>query len=1163
MKATITTVYFCGARNHFLLTSLCECVSGISAVSGREPSDPSPSCGRSRRVAVLRTAILAVSSGPLAVASAKTVHSYLWLYIAKSHVLSAMFLLLRVSTKPSAISKITRPVFAGILPRLRLFRLVDKCLRGGVSWVGGPPGSGKTSLVSSYVSHLRRPCLWYRVDAGEPDAPTSFRSLQLAADEYARRNRKRPVRLIPESPPNPEAFSQRFGENLFRLLSPGGLLVIDNVPASGGSGVHPMLWDSLACAPRDVSVVMIGRGHPPPSFARIRAPGAGGSLGWNDLRLTREESRAIVESRGGRKLPQGCADRLYARSDGWVAGLVLLLEGDNASRVENQWISRSAQEEIFQYFGSEVFERLGEEMRVFLMATAFLPDLTARTAIAVTGNPATARILADLCRHGHFTEKRAGDTPTFRYHSLFREFLIKRAEELLFPEELLRIRRRAAAVLEESGRAEDAAVILRGMGDWEGLGRIVREQARQLGAQGRMRTLAKWIHSLPEEVSRNDPWLLYWNGVCHLGVTPKTSTACFERALAMFEAGGNAEGALRSWAGLVDSILFEWDDYTRLDHWIDWLDRRLADGLAFPSPESEARVATAMLGAMVFRRPKTPDVEHWTERALSVSRDAGNGAEILQARIYVAIYRLLTGNRAGAAVALEEGRRLAEVEKTSPVLFHIWKCLAAIVSYCGDGDCDIARRSLSEGSRAIRRSGVRLCGHLFPGAAAICFLMVRNVGKAALSLREMESTLAPPRRAASAMYEYLCAWHHLLKGDHARAAAHTDEALAQAVKSGIPFLEILCRLAAAHVAMDKGRQGEAASRISEARALIHGTGNKMLLFMAHLADARMRIDGRETDAALSALREAFSLGRNQGYVHNCWWWQPAVMTRLCLAALDAGIETDYARLLIVANDLIPEAPPVETEEWPWPLKVYTLGRFALVREGKAVHSSGRAQQKPLQMLKALIALGGRGVHEEQIVDVLWPDTDGDLAHQSFATTLRRLRRLLGKEKAILLREGRLTLNGRYCWVDAWAFERLLGRAESGWGEGGGVGPAVLVERSIAFYQGPFLAGETFCHRLVSVRERLRSKFLRCVEAAGRSCEDAGDYRRAVAFYRKGLEVDALAEELYRCLIGCLRKMGEDAEALRVYNRCREVLGSVLGVKPSRSTEEEAKYLINI
>ena len=63
-----------------------------------------------------------------------------------------------------------------------------------------------------------------------------------------------------------------------------------------------------------------------------------------------------------------------------------------------------------------------------------------------------------------------------------------------------------------------------------------------------------------------------------------------------------------------------------------------------------------------------------------------------------------------------------------------------------------------------------------------------------------------------------------------------------------------------------------------------------------------------------------------------------------------------------------------------------------------------------------------------MTDALWPEAEGDAAHVSFNTTLHRLRKLIENEKTIQLREGRVTLDRKHCWVDVWAFERVLGMA---------------------------------------------------------------------------------------------------------------------------------------
>ena len=205
----------------------------------------------------------------------------------------------------------------------------------------------------------------------------------------------------------------------------------------------------------------------------------------------------------------------------------------------------------------------------------------------------------------------------------------------------------------------------------------------------------------------------------------------------------------------------------------------------------------------------------------------------------------------------------------------------------------------------------------------------------------------------------------------------------------------------------------------------------------------------------------------------------------------------------------------------------------------------------------MVAQGGREVGEDTLTAALWPDAEGDTARQAFDTTLHRLRRLLGNDQAIVLHNRRLSLDHRLCWVDAWAFERLLSEAETLFGnpaDPDGTALANLADRVQAFYHGPFLGKEFGAAWSISLRERLRSRYLRHVVSIGARWQQLGRWDRAIECYRKGLEVDDLAEQLYQNLMLCHQQLGQRSEALSVYRRCRFVLSVVLGIAPSPATE---------
>ena len=87
---------------------------------------------------------------------------------------------------PSALpAKIARPRLAAVYQRSRLFTLLDAAReRCAVTFVSGPPGTGKTTLLSSYIEFRNLRCLWYQVDPGDEDVATFFRYLGRATEPH-------------------------------------------------------------------------------------------------------------------------------------------------------------------------------------------------------------------------------------------------------------------------------------------------------------------------------------------------------------------------------------------------------------------------------------------------------------------------------------------------------------------------------------------------------------------------------------------------------------------------------------------------------------------------------------------------------------------------------------------------------------------------------------------------------------------------------------------------------------------------------------------------------------------------------------------------------------------------------------------------------------------
>ena len=283
---------------------------------------------------------------------------------------------------------------------------------------------------------------------------------------------------------------------------------------------------------------------------------------------------------------------------------------------------------------------------------------------------------------------------------------------------------------------------------------------------------------------------------------------------------------------------------------------------------------------------------------------------------------------------------------------------------------------------------------------------------------------------------------------------------------------------------------------------------------------------------------------------------PAFRARICMQALEQRIEVEFVTSLIRKCGLTP--PPNAPETWPWRLRIHALGRFAVLRDGVPLTAEGKGQRKPMELLRALVAHGAtspeRGLHTGELIDLLWPDLEADAPKASFDMTLMRLRKLLQVDGALTLAEGRLWLEPALVWCDVTAFERdceaLTGLPGS---------PEQEAELSAAARRRRLRAD----HRLfgngsvepwaVLARDRLATRFANAVTAYGRHLEAQAAWIAAIALYGHGVTEDPLAEPFYRGLIRSHLALDQSAAAMRSFQRCRELLATVLRVPPSGET----------
>lgn len=1055
--------------------------------------------------------------------------------------------------KPTSTpAKVNVPLLRSVYERPRLYARIDAA--NPVIWISASPGSGKTALVASYIQARNRPCLWYQADEGDNDLASFFYYLGLAAKKAAPRTRRPLPVLTPEYLPGLATFARRYFEALVARLPYGTLVVIDEYQTLGAdSPLHEFILNSFEQIPAGMNLIIISRESPPANYARALLHRTLTLIDSDELCLTEEEAYEFAQKYLKGEPSRATVGGWHMQTQGWMAGMVLAFHQQSA---QSPSLHAASSQVMFDYFAKEIFDHIATATQQLLLMSAFVPIVSVAIAQELSGLPDAAERLEWLRRKNYFISRRANDN-SYEYHPLFGEFLRARARASFSKDELIKVKRQAARLLEQGGEIEAAAALLQAAQDGENLTRLFVQQAPVLLAKGRGQTLQTWFSSLPQEYQEH-PWPRYWRGMSCLLLAPQAAQQDFAQAYAGFEAAGDALGQCLSWSGVADSFLYAWDDFTGLDPWIARLEDLFENLPAFSSPDIELRVSNSALGALLWRQPQHARLP------LLITR-----LEVLLLQTTDHTLRVMVGTnllnyhtwRSDLNKSLSLIARLhLNVNPQSPRLLILWQWVNENTCYWVTGDFEGCARLAAKGIEFGGHHGILIFEFAFLTQSIFALIGSSELTRAAEALTRAEALLNPQRRLDVAHFHFVAGWLALRQGDVVGAEYHARLAVSLTDLMGAVFPRALSQIALAQVLIMREEYPAARPYLNEAHRLGREMDTAAAEYMALLSEAYLALRGQDEPQALRLLREALALGRACRII-NPPWWMPELMSPLLALALKAGIEVEFARELIRTLKLTPHTTSADTEHWPWPIRIYTFGHFKLVRDNKPIQFAGRTQKRALDLLKALIAYGGREVSELKLCDHLWPDAEADNARASFKMTLHRLRGLIGQD-AVTLSESKLSLDPAVCWVDAWAFDAESNRLTTCAAALSTTELERLGERMLRLYSGPFLGDEEPAFALAT-RERLRGKWMRALAAIAETCQRDNACDQALVWYERGIDVEPLAEPFYQGLMRIFLASGRAAEGLAVYERLRRILSSGLQISPAPATVALAHSLSTI
>jgi DNA-binding SARP family transcriptional activator len=1058
--------------------------------------------------------------------------------------------------------KITRPILKSIYLRDRLFRQLDHMRRFPVVWISSSAGSGKTTLVSSYVEQRKLPCLWYQFDHTDNDIATLFYYLGQAANKVSPKKRKPMPLLTPEYYLDVHTFTLRYFEELYKRLKRPFFLVFDNYhEVPDDSPLHEIMFDALSHIPQGINIIVISRRDSPSNFIRLQADQQMDILDWKEIRLTEKEAREMFNLKAKNFFTKGDLDHICKLCDGWAVGLVLYSIAVKREHMESEITGYHTPQEIFAYFTQEIFTHLDQKTRQFFLTTVYLPQMTADMAEELTGNSQAGEILKYMLRNNYFISRQSLSPPVYVYHELYRNFLLAYGRKNLSPETVLDIQRQAAGILQKTDQAESALTLLKEAADWEKISQIIITHGPEMIKQGRYLSLNEWLESLPAEVVKINPSLLYWKGRSLIYFDPLSARTFFEQAFAGFQAGHEFLDCVITAAWIIFAISFSYEGFPALNYWFNIINDFKSKISAFPDEESEAIVIASAINALAlgeFPHQDAATCAAWEKRLIDlVETPATLNIKVHSVHILF-WYRLMYHGASEALPLLHFMERLCHIARDQPLPLIALRA-AEVQYYLISGLHDDMMKSVESGLEISRKSGIHIEEAWFIIHAVVSFINRMDFQSARLWMEKFINAKYI-HKWAQMLYHSQLSRLALIRKDLAKSLSEAKLGLELVQKSKTKFNFTIAHYVLAEIFLQMGQRKEALEHLEQSRSYAEHMNCRTFLSIVILGEAYFAFEEGNDIKGRRLLQKSISMARKCGCALGLFG-SPAVTMEMLEKALEYEIEVEYVQTIIRRRAIVPDNPPVHIENWPWTIKIYTMGRFTVLINNAPLTFKHKAQQTPLRLLKAIIALGGRDIAGDKLVDFLWPDAEGDMAYHALESTLHRLRKLLGYPEAIVMTDGKITLDNRYCWVDTWAFERLLGQSDA-CKSTDPLKKKELIEKAVALYHGNFLAGEREEPWLISSSEHLKSKYFKGIWWLVNYLEEQGQWAQAADLCEKFLKVDACREDIYRNLMICHHKMQKKSEALLAYQRCCKILSSVLGISPSGETQTIYKTILS-
>jgi LuxR family maltose regulon positive regulatory protein len=1055
------------------------------------------------------------------------------------------------------------PVNADHLPRPHLLDWLEKHAGRRLILISAPPGYGKTTLLSacglSRQMVAGQPVAWFQLDPGDSD-PTIFLTHLIESLRPASREHNAPGQAAltllestaPEASLDPRRIMTVLVNELAEQITAAFTLVLEDYHFIASPVVHQLVDFLLENGPAGLKVILSTRSDPPLALARLRARGLLAELRASDLRFRDDEVSALI-TRDMPGLSNHSLALLSEKTEGWAAALQIVrssLSGRDLHSA-NQAIANlnGSHRFVFDYLADEVFRRLPAENQDFLLKTSVFSQMDAAACTAISGVQDAQAMLDDLEKQNLFLTSLDPQRRWFRYHTLFREFLLSKLRREQAQQVSL-LEHQAGDYYEHHAEPETAFRHFLRAGDESAAARVALIFAADYAERGRAEALHHALGSLSIETMRAYPELLLQDGNAHrrLGDAGPATTA-YEEARAAFAARDNPGGVSRAITRLAEVQRAE-GNYRPSES--------LAKQALAAAPLNDHLARAEALMALAKSTGFLTGMDEGRARAEQAVEEARLAGDILSALARASFLQSLGqicwwhGDPQATVRYCQEALHLAP-DQVSPTTAQAHISLVSPHLYWRELDL-----ALKHAEQGLEIAQTLQLNELLPAAYTALGNVLTRLGETARAEAVLHQSVDMAQHLGLASYELLMATGYLAYNLYGQGRVDEAWQLAEGALwsyTGNPdaYEAFVCRSVLADVALEKGQLNRAENLFNEILEAGKRRQFRIPLAMVYFGLAYIHLMTERRESGLENAREALRLIAPTRAVQL--FIDQGDRTRVvCDALLQAGETHPFIEKVIEQMPSKRKTSKISLLDES-AVVIQCLGDFHVTVGGQEISQERWVSAKARDLLAYFVTFRRERIPADRAFEAIWADKGGR-GLTAFHTALSRLRsalRVQGSEtspRLILVESGDYRLDVARFRIDADEFDTALAKARAA----ATPEAAEWLAQAINLYRGEYFQN-LYYDWLMPERRRLSQAYLGALRALGEHHYTHQRYTRALELLQRALRVDNLLEDLHCQSMRVYAALGDRAGLVRQYQELKDVLRDELAMEPLASTNQ--------